>query len=312
MKIQGELDELETERAKISVILKSRAKLQRLVRDEIEADAAKYGDARRSPLVSRTAATALREADLVPSEPITLVLSQKGWVRSAKGHEIDAATLGYREGDGLGCAARGRSNQQAVFFDSTGRSYSTPAHTLPSARGNGEPLSGRFDPPSGASFDACAIADADARMVIATSHGYGFVAKFESLFSRNKAGKQTVSLTKGAHVLAPAHSPDPARDRIVVATNGGHILMFSVAELPELDKGKGNKLIQIPKSKLQAGGERAVGVVVIPEGGECVLWAGQRKLNLRWGDLVDVGGHRAIRGSKLPRGFQRVDRIERA
>src|SRR5436190_7960397 len=178
MKIQGELDELQTERARISVVLKSRQKLQRLVRDEIEADAKKYGDARRSPLVARAAATALSEASLVPSEPITVVLSQKGWVRSAKGHEIDASTLGYREGDGLLCAARGRSNQQAVFFDSTGRSYSTPAHSLPSARGNGEPLSGRFDPPSGATFDACAIADPDARLVIATSHGYGFVPRF--------------------------------------------------------------------------------------------------------------------------------------
>jgi topoisomerase-4 subunit A len=204
--------------------------------------------------VSRTAATALREADLVPSEPITLVLSQKGWVRSAKGHEIDAATLGYREGDGLGCAARGRSNQQAVFFDSTGRSYSTPAHTLPSARGNGEPLSGRFDPPSGASFDACAIADADARMVIATSHGYGFVAKFESLFSRNKAGKQTVSLTKGAHVLAPAHSADPARDRIVVATNGGHILMFLGRGAARARQGQGQQAD--PDPEVQAAGRR--------------------------------------------------------
>jgi len=309
MKIRGEADELELERARINVILKSRQKLQNVVRDEIRADAEKYGDARRAPLVERSAANALSEAELVPSEPVTVVLSRKGWVRSAKGHDVDAAELNFREGDGLAGAARGRSNQQAVFFDSTGRSYSTPAHTLPSARGNGEPLSGRFDPPPGATFDAVAIAEGAARMVVATTHGYGFVAAFESFLSRNKAGKQLVSLTDGAHVMEPVLSADPARDRIVVATSAGHLLMFSVAELPELDKGKGNKLIEIPKKLLADGSELVAGIAVIAEGGECVLWAGQRKLNLKWSDLVEYGGHRAQRGGVLPRGFQRVDKL---
>jgi topoisomerase-4 subunit A len=241
---------------------------------------------------------------------VTVVLSRKGWVRAAKGHDVDAAALAYREGDGLAAAARGRSNQTVVFFDSTGRAYATAAHTLPSARGHGEPLSGRFTPPAGASFDALAIADDAQRLVVATSHGYGFVTRFEALVARNKSGKQIVSLTDGARILAPGLTADPARDRIVVATSAGHLLMFSVADLPELDKGKGNKLIEIPKKRLAAGEELVVGIAVIPEGGAVVVHAGARHMTLKWADLVEYGGHRAQRGGLLPRGFQRVERIE--
>jgi topoisomerase-4 subunit A len=310
MKINTERDQLEEERARINVLLKSPAKLKGLIKDELRADAEKFGDARRSPLVEREVAHALDESALVASEPVTVVLSQKGWARAAKGHDIDAEALNYREGDGLLAAVKARTTQQVAFIDSTGRAYSTPAHTLPSARGNGEPLTGRFSPAAGASFDAVVAGDNDTRLILATDFGYGFVNRFESLTGRNKAGKQIISLSDGAKVLAPQVSADPARDRIVVVTSEGHLLMFSVAELPELDKGKGNKLIEIPKKQL-AEGERVAGVAVVAEGkGEVTLYAGARKLTLKWADLVEYGGNRATRGNLLPRGLRRVERIE--
>jgi topoisomerase-4 subunit A len=311
MKISAEADQLEEERARINVLLKSPAKLKSLLKDELRADAAKFGDDRRSPLVEREVAQALDESALVASEPVTVVLSQKGWARAAKGHDVDAEGLNYREGDGLLAAVKARTTQQVAFIDSTGRAYSTPAHTLPSARGNGEPLTGRFSPAAGASFDAMVAGDNATRLILATDFGYGFVTRFEALTGRNKAGKQIISLSDGAHVLAPQISADPARDRIVVVTTEGHLLMFSVAELPELDKGKGNKLIEIPKAKLASGEERVAGVAVVAESkGEVTLHAGQRKLTLRWADLVEYGGTRASRGGLLPRGLRRVERIE--
>jgi topoisomerase-4 subunit A len=310
MKINAERDALEEERARIEVTLKSKSRLKTLIKEELREDAKKYGDARRSPLKERAAAQALDETQLVASEPVTVVLSAKGWIRAAKGHDVDATELGYREGDKFLAAAQGRTTQQAAFIDSTGRSYSTPAHTLPSARGNGEPLTGRFTPPAGARFDAVAIADPATKLVIASDRGYGFVTRFEALIANKKAGKQLISVEKDARVLAPALVADSARDRIVVATTAGHLLMFSVADLPELDKGKGNKLIEIPKAKL-SGGERVAGIAVVAEGkGEVTLYAGQRKLTLKWSDLVEYGGSRAARGSLLPRGLQRVERIE--
>jgi topoisomerase-4 subunit A len=311
MKITAEADQLEEERARINVLLKSRAKLKSLIKDEIRADAEKYGDARRSPLVERETAHALDQSALVVSEPVTVVLSHKGWARAAKGHDVDAEGLNYREGDGFLAACRGRSNQQAVFIDSTGRSYSTPAHALPSARGNGEPLTGRFSPPAGAQFQAVAVGDNNTRLLLASDFGYGFVTRFEAMLANKKAGKQLISLGDGANVLAPVVVGDPARDRIVAVTSEGHLLMFSVAELPELDKGKGNKLIEIPRAKRLSGEERGAGVAVGAEGtGEVTLYAGQRKLTLRWADLAEYGGNRAGRGNLLPRGLRRVERIE--
>ncbi len=311
MKINAERDQLEEERARISVVLKSPAKLKSLIKDELREDAKRHGDDRRSPLVERAVSQALDETALVASEPVTVVLSTKGWARAAKGHDVDATELGYREGDTYLASAKGRTTQQAAFIDSTGRSYSTPAHTLPSARGNGEPLTGRFTLPAGARFDAVAIADPSSKLVLASDHGYGFVTKFETLLANKKAGKQVLNIDEDARVLAPAAVADSARDRIVVVTNAGHLLMFSVAELPELDKGgKGNKLIEIPKAKLSSG-ERVAGIAVVGEGkGEVTVYAGQRKLTLKWADLVEYGGNRATRGSLLPRGLQRVERIE--
>lgn len=311
MKINAERDALEEERARISVVLGSKARLKTLLKDELRKDAEKYGDSRRSPLVARAAAQALDETALVASEPITVILSAKGWVRAAKGHDIEVRELGYREGDAHLASARGRTTQTVAFIDSSGRSYSAAAHTLPSARGNGEPLTGRFSLSPGAQFEALAIGEPSSRFVLATDFGYGFVTTFETLLGNKKAGKQIINLDDRAHVLAPAPVADLARDRIVVVTSAGHLLMFSVAELPELDKGgKGNKLIEIPRAKLGAG-ERVAGIAVVAEGsGEVTLHAGQRKLTLRWNDLVEYGGHRASRGALLPRGLQRVDRIE--
>jgi topoisomerase IV subunit A len=310
MKIKGEQSELLDEQAKLMGILASKARLRTLIKDELKRDAEAHGDDRRSPLIERGAAQALSETDLVPSETVTVVLSKKGWVRAAKGHEVDAAALGYREGDALLDFARGRSNQQAVFFDSSGRAYSTSAHTLPSARGNGEPLSGRFSPPAGASFDAACIGEGEGKILIATSHSLGFIARFEALVGRQKAGKQIISLTEGARILSPAWVKDTARDRVVGVTSAGYLLMFSATELPEMDRGKGIKLLNIPAGKLKSGDELLVAATVLAEGQDLKITSGQRSMTLRWVDLVNYGGQRAQRGSKLPRGWQRVERLE--
>lgn len=305
MKIRGEQAELEAERAKIAGILDSRAKLKKLVKDELLADAKKFGDARMSPLVAREAAQAIDETELVPSEPLTVVLSEKGWIRAAKGHDIDPAGLSYRDGDGLLCAVRGRSTQQVAFLDSTGRSYSTLAHTLPSARGNGEPLTGRFSPPSGAAFQTMASAENDTRFVLASSHGYGFVTRFENLTGRNKAGKAMLSLSEGATVLQPVAVAGTEQDRIVAVTSAGHLLVFPVAELPELDKGKGNKIIEIPKAK--RGTEKVVALAVVPPGGTLTVKSGARTMSLAFKDLESYLGARGSRGGLLPRGWQKVE-----
>lgn len=305
MKIRGEEDELKAERERIIATLESRAKLKKLVKDELLADAKKFGDARRSPLVARGAAQALSETELVASEPMTVVLSEKGWVRAAKGHDVDAASLSYREGDELLASAKSRSTQQVAFLDSTGRAYSTVVHSLPSARGNGEPLTGRFSPAPGASFQALASGDNDTRFVLASSHGYGFVTRFENLTGRNKAGKAMLSLTPGAKVVQPAPVSSVEQDRIAVVTNVGHLLAFPVGELPELDKGKGNKLIDIPKAKL--GTERVVAVAVVAPGGTLVVKSGARTMSLSFKDLDTYLGARATRGGLLPRGWQKVE-----
>ncbi|MGY0798220.1 DNA topoisomerase IV subunit A [Lysobacter sp. A286] len=305
MKIRGEQDELAKEREQLMAILGSNRKLKKLVKDELLADAKKFGDDRRSPLVARGAAQALSETDLAPSEPMTVVLSEKGWVRAAKGHDVDAATMNYRDGDQLLASTRTRSNQQVAFLDSSGRSYSTVVHGLPSARGNGEPLTARFSPAAKTSFQAIASGDNDQRFVLASSHGYGFVTRFENLTSRNKAGKAMLSLTPNANVLQPAAVSDLAQDRVVVATSAGHLLAFPASELPELDKGKGNKLIDIPRAKL--GTEHVVAVAVLAPGASLSVKSGARTMTVTWKDLEAYLGGRATRGGLLPRGWQKVE-----
>jgi topoisomerase IV subunit A len=305
MKIRGEQDELDSERDRLIATLGSKAKLKKLIKDELLADAKKYGDTRRSPLVARGAAQALAETELVASEPVTVVLSEKGWVRAAKGHDIDATTLGYREGDRLLAAVKGRSTQQVAFLDSAGRAYSTLAHTLPSARGNGEPLTGRFSPAPGATFQALASGGNDDRFVIASSHGYGFVTRFENLVGRQKSGKALLSLTPGSRVLQPAAVANVDIDRLVAVTSAGHLLAIAVADLPELDRGKGNKIIEIPKAK--RGTERVVAIAAVSPGSRISIRSGARTMTLSFKELDDYVGARGQRGGLLPRGWQKVD-----
>ncbi|AOA71840.1 DNA topoisomerase IV subunit A [Stenotrophomonas rhizophila] len=305
MKIRGEQDELAKERDKIQSILDSKAKLRKLIRDELVADAKKFGDARRSPLVQRGAAQAIDETELVPSEPMTVVLSEKGWIRAAKGHDMDPSTLSYRDGDALLGSVRARSTQQVAFLDSEGRAYSTLVHTLPSARGNGEPLTGRFSPAPGSAFMTLASGENATRFVLASTHGYGFVTRFENLTGRNKAGKAMLNLTSGSKVLTPSVVANPDTDRIVAVTSSGNLLAIPASDLPELDKGKGNKIIEIPKAKLAT--ERVVAVVAVGPGNTLLVRSGQRTMNLSYKDLEAYLGSRASRGHLLPRGWQKVE-----
>ncbi|WP_159016164.1 DNA topoisomerase IV subunit A [Cognatiluteimonas profundi] len=305
MKLRGEQDELDSERDRLMTTLGSKSKLKKLIKDELLADAKRFGDARRSPLVTRGAAQALDETELVASEPVTIVLSEKGWIRAAKGHDVDATSLAYREGDSLLATVKGRSNQLVAFLDSTGRSYSTTAHTLPGARGNGEPLTGRFSPPAGASFQALATGDGATRLLLASSHGYGFITALENLTGRNKAGKAILSLAPGARVLQPALATAVDNERVVAVTTAGHLLAFPAGELPQLDRGKGNKIIDIPKAKL--GTERVIAVAVVAPGSTLSIRSGNRTMTLSFKDLDAYVGHRAGRGGLLPRGWQKVD-----
>ena len=309
MKIRGEQDELAKERTKLLALLDSEAKLKKLVRQEILDDAEKYGDARRSPIVARAEAKALSETELMPTEPVTVVLSEKGWVRCAKGHDIDATGLSYKAGDGFKTAAPGRSNQYAVFIDSTGRSYSLAAHSLPSARGQGEPLTGRLQPPPGATFDCVLLPDDNALYVIASDAGYGFVVKGEDLQAKNKAGKALLSLPAGALVVPPKPLANREEDWLAAVTTEGRLLLFKVADLPQLGKGKGNKIIGIPGDRVASREEYLTDLAVLPTGATLVLQAGKRTLSLKPDDLEHYKGERGRRGNKLPRGFQRVDAL---
>ena len=308
MKIQGEKDELAAERKQIEAILASPKKLTRLIRDELLEDAEKYGDERRSPIVERGTAQALKETDLVPSEPVTVVLSENGWVRSAKGHDIKPEELNYRAGDDFLAASRGRSTQAACFLDSTGRSYSLIAHELPSARSLGEPLTGRFSPPAGAAFRSLAIGAPGDRILLASTAGYGFVTQLENLHTRQKAGKQLLTVPDGSDVLPVCPVNDPDDGVIVCATTEGYLLAYYVCDLPELARGKGNKLINIPP-KARKAGEQMAGAIVIAHGEDCLVWAGQRYLRMSWNDTENYWGERAQRGRKLPRGFQKVTKL---
>jgi topoisomerase-4 subunit A len=312
MKIRDEQDALTDERDELETILGSKARLKTLIKKELLEDVETYGDDRRSRLVERHAAQALKEEDLVPSEQVTVVLSQSGWVRAAKGHEIDATTLNYRAGDEFQHAARGRSNEQAVFLDSNGRAYTLPAHSLPSARSLGEPLSSRFTVKPGARFRWVLCGPAETRYVLASSYGYGFLTELGNLQGRMKAGKAALTVPEGAVPVEPAAVEVTEGATLVCATSDGYLLAFALEDIPELARGKGNKLINVPPKRLKAGEEYMVGLVAVPPGGEILVWAGQRYLRMGAKDLEHFRGERAKRGRKLPRGFQRVTRIELA
>ena len=307
MKIRGEQNELADERDDLEKTLGSDARLKTLIKKELEAVANDHGDERRSPIVAREEAKAFSELELTTADPLTIVLSEKGWIRAGKGHDIDPETLSYKSGDAFKLAAKGRSNQPTVVFDSTGRSYSLPSHQLPSARGQGEPLTGRINPPSGATFEALLTGvDAD-RYLLASDAGYGFIARFADLQTKNKAGKAVLSLPKGAGVLQPGSvgSADEAA-MVAAVTNEGRLLVFPLTDLPELSRGKGNKIIGIPTPRAAAREELMVGAVVLVPDTVLQITAGKRHLKLKFSDLENYRGERGRRGNKLPNGFQKV------
>lgn len=306
MKIRGEQDELEQERQSIEQTLGSDARLKTLIKKELQAVADKHGDERRSPIVEREEARAFTELELTTADPLTVVLSEKGWIRAAKGHEIDPGTLNYKSGDAFKLAARGRSNQPTVVFDSTGRAYSLASHQLPSARGQGEPLTGRINPPSGATFEALLTGADDDRYLLASDAGYGFIAQFSDLQAKNKVGKAVLSLPKGAGVLQPSRAADSSEALVAAATNEGRMLVFPLADLPMLARGKGNKIIGIPSARASAREELMVGVVVVRPGDTLQVTAGKQHLKLKYADLQHYRGERGRRGNKLPKGFQKV------
>ncbi|GGZ27981.1 DNA topoisomerase IV subunit A [Shewanella chilikensis] len=310
MKIRGEQDELEAEREKLQLLLSSERRLKTLIKKELQADAETYGDDRRSPLVVRSESRALSEQELVPTEPVTVVLSEKGWVRCAKGHDIDAAGLSYKAGDSFLCAAAGRSNQQSVFIDSAGRAFATDTHTLPSARSQGEPITTRFNLAPGESMEHVLLGDDDNCFLLASDAGYGFICAFKDMVSRNKAGKALLTLPANAKALTPRKLDKSRPSSILAITNEGRMLMFSMEALPQLAKGKGNKIIGIPSERAKNREELVTHLYLVPEGANVTLWAGKRKLTLKSSDLEHYRGERGRRGAKLPRGLQRVDSVE--
>lgn len=310
IKIKAEQKELSTERKTLEQLLGSATRLKTLIKNEIKEDAEKFGDPRRTPIVMREESKAFSETELISTEPVTIVLSDRGWIRAAKGHEVDPASLQYKSGDSFKLAARGKSNQLAIFMDSTGRAYSLPAHSLPSARGQGEPLSGKVNPPSGASFEAVVIGEDDRDVLLASDAGYGFVGKLGDLVSKNKSGKTVLRPPKGGKVLPVIMVDDYKNDLIVAISNEGRMLIFPIGELPRLAKGKGNKIISIPTARVADRIEYVVGLTVLTTEDTLTIYAGKRHHNLKPTDLQHYRGERGRRGNKLPRGFQNVDRIE--
>jgi topoisomerase IV subunit A len=309
MKIREEQKKLAAERDELEALLRSKAKLRKLVADEIRADSDNYGDARRTKIVEREAAQAIDALTLLANEPTTVVLSTGGWVRAAKGHDIDPLTLSYKTGDAFQSAARGRSLQPAVFIDSTGRTYTLPAHSLPSARGQGEPLSGRLNPPDGAKFAGVMLGEPEDLWLLATDAGYGFTVRFKDLVTERRAGKTVLSVPENSLVLPPAFVASPEA-LVCVASSEGKMLAFKVADVPEMPRGKGNKLFDIPGKKAAARAEMLTGIAVVAPQGRLIIHSGDKRKVLEWGELKDYRGQRAQRGAVLTRGWRQVDRLE--
>ena len=310
IKIRGEQDELAAERDKLQTLLGSDRRLKTLIKKEILADAENYGDDRRSPIVERSEAKALSEKELVPAESVTVVLSEKGWARCAKGHDIDAEGLSYKAGDGFLSSAEGKSNQPAVFMDTSGRTFACDAHGLPSARSQGEPLTGRFAIVGGESFEHVIMAADDDKFLLGSDAGYGFVGTFKDMISKNKAGKAYLSLPSGAKVMKPQPVTNLEKDWCLTISNEGRMLLFPLKALPSLGKGKGNKLMSIPSAKAQSREEYVKVLSIVPDGASLKISAGKRNMTLTFDDLTHYQGERGRRGNKLPRGLQRVDSIE--
>lgn len=308
MKIRGEQDELEQERKQLEKTLGSKRLLNRLIYKELQQDAEKYGDERRSLIVERIAAQALDTTALISNEPVTVILSQKGWIRAAKGHDIDAKSLNYRAGDGLLDAVCGRTTQPVYVLDSTGRVYMTTTHDLPSARSQGVPLTGRSKPPAGSLFCHLLSGDNEDWYVFASDFGYGFKVQLKDLQTKNKAGKAVLTLPEGASVLKPTPIADNAQF-LAVITQQGRLLIFPLEELPALKKGKGNKLIQIPPADLKAKKDAVMAVLPFSPEDQLLIHAGKRHLTLKQADIEHYLSSRAKRGLHLPRGFQRIDQL---
>jgi topoisomerase-4 subunit A len=310
MSIRTEQDALKEERDSLQKVLGSAARLKSLIKKELLAVAEKYGDDRRSPLVERIEAKAFSELELMSADPITVVMSEKGWIRAGKGHDIDPLSLSYKSGDAYKVSVCGRSNQPTVMLDSTGKAYTIPSHNLPSARGQGEPVTGRINPPSGATIEGLMMGDESALYLLASDAGYGFVAKLGDLQTKNRSGKAAVSLPKGGQVLQPAPIDSIEGSWVVAVTNEGRLLVFPLVDLPQMSRGKGNKIIGIPGARVQSREEYVLAVEVLTQKDSLIVYAGKRHHKMKFSELEHYRGERGRRGNKLPRGFQKVDRIE--
>ena len=310
MNIKTEQTDLGKERDALKKTLGSDARLKTLIKKELIEVAEKYGDDRRSPLVGREEAKAFSELELVAADPITVVMSEKGWIRAAKGHDIDPTSLSYKSGDSYKMSATGRSNQPAVIIDSTGRAYTVASHNLPSARGQGEPVTGRINPPSGATFEGLMMGEESVLFLLASDAGYGFVARLGDLQSKNRAGKAALTLPKGGRVLQAAAIPVMDDAMVAAVSNEGRLLIFPLADLPQMSRGKGNKIIGIPAARVKEREEFVISVQVITPGDSLVIHSGKRHHSIKFSDLEHYRGERGRRGNKLPRGFQKVDRME--
>jgi len=310
MKIRGEQQELSDERDDLEKTLKSKARLVKLVREELQSDAEEYGDARRTRLVEREAAQAISETDLLTSEPTTVVLSRLGWVRAAKGHDIDARALSYKTGDEFQAAAKGRNLQQAVFIDSTGRAYSLDAHQLPAARGYGEPLSGTVDPPDGATFAAVLIGEPTDLWLLASDAGYGFKAKLADLYARNKKGKSVLKVPDNARVL-PAQPITAPTALAVFVNNDGEVLALPVGQIEEMSAGKGQNLFGIAGKKSADRDEFLVALAVVAPGEQLTVFSGNSApMKLRFEDLKAFQDKKGQRRQRFSRAYKQIDRLE--
>jgi len=310
MQIRREQDKLSQERDDIEKTLGSPLRLRKLIRQELVANAEKFGDKRHSPIMVRKEAQAMKETEILPTEAITVVLSNKGWIRAAKGHEIDPLSLNYKSGDQFQDAAIGRSNQPAVFLDSTGRVYSLPAHNLPSARGQGEPLTGKLNPSPGAEFIGVMLGEAEQQYVLASDAGYGFIVSLSDLYGKNRAGKTAISLPNGSRALMPRLITNPDKQFLAVVTNIGNLLIFSLKELPQLAKGKGNKMISIPSSKVQSREEFVVDMVLLNADQNLLIVGDGKPFTMKPTDWKNFLAERARRGNKLPRGCRQVEKLQ--
>ena len=308
-KIRVEQIDLDSEKTELEKIIKSKVRLKTLIIKELREDAEKYGDSRKSPLVERGEASAFDETELISSDPVTVILSQRGWVRVAKGHDVDPESMNYREGDGFLSSAKGRNNLNAIFIASQGKAFTLPCHSLPSARGQGEPLTGRLNAESGETFSGVVSGKDDSNVVLASDAGYGFVSTIGDLQTKNKSGKAALKVPESAQALFP----QPVlthEDQIAAISSEGRMLVFPVKELPELARGKGNKIINIPKKRYQAGEEKLTAIAVLGEGRELKLFSGKRHFTIKAKDLENFEGSRGLRGTFLPKGFRNVDSVE--